>query len=91
MTSKPSPKFCDHCGLEISSEEKYKVQFTKAGTKQGEFIKCTTKADMCHPCFLIVCKNGLKPIWVTMQKLPNGSWAEKPEVIQKPQEVLATT
>ena len=82
MTSKPSPKFCDSCGLEIASEEKYKIQFTKAGTRQGEFIKCVTKGDMCHPCFLVICKNGLKPEWVIMQKLPDGTWAEKVPVIQ---------
>ena len=82
MTSKPSPKFCDSCGLEIASEEKYKIQFTKAGTKQGEFIKSMTKGDMCHPCFLLVCKNGYKPQWVTMMKTQSGSWVEKPPVIQ---------
>ena len=46
---------------------------------------------MCHPCFLLQCKNGLVPKWVTMQKLPDGTWAEKPEVIQASQQVLQET
>ena len=31
-------------------------------------LKATPKADVCHPCFLEVCKTGFKPVWQTWKK-----------------------
>ena len=48
--------------------QEYTAQFSQKG------------ADMCHPCFLEVCKTGFKPVWKT-RKLNDetGKWDEVEE------------
>ena len=75
MTSKQTPRVCDFCATDIMSEMKYTLQLSQRGGIKGKFVKCDNNADMCHDCFLKICKNGFKPKWVTLVKGQDGKWA----------------
>tara|TARA_R100001143_G_C3273533_1_gene93320 strand:- start:286 stop:540 length:255 start_codon:yes stop_codon:yes gene_type:complete len=83
MTRPKIQNICDFCGKEIAIDsQEYSVEFGQKGISQvpaRKFVKAKG-ADMCHPCFLNVCKNGYKPIWKT-RKLndESGKWEEVDE------------
>ena len=82
MTRQRQPIICDFCGKEIESQMRYSLQFNQTNTEKpsakGSFITSSSKADMCHPCFLEVCKNGYKPKWVRKVKDENtGKWSDQ--------------
>jgi hypothetical protein len=75
MTRKYVPAVCDLCATDIESEMKYGFDVTQKNGVRGTFVKCSNSADMCHPCFIKICKNGFKPIWIKGVKNPNtGIW-----------------
>ncbi len=84
MTSKIVPRICDFCAKDITSEEKYTAQMQKRHVK-GDFDEptmdqCKLKADMCHPCFLEICKNGFEPKWqLIVAPDHGGKWITKEE------------
>ena len=84
MTRKLVPAVCDLCAKDVVTEMKYTMQISQKGGGRGKFVKCDNSADMCHDCFLEICKNGFKPKWVTLIKNPQtGKWD-----IQDPQTKL---
>ena len=81
MTRQSMPSICDFCGKEIHTEMEYKLQISQKGKKgtKGKFIKAQNNADMCHVCFLEVCKNGYKPDWIALVKNEEtGKWDMAP-------------
>ena len=66
MTRPKIQNICDFCGKEIAIDaQEYTAEFSQKGAGRGKFVKATPKADVCHPCFLEVCKTGFKPVWQT--------------------------
>ena len=87
MTRQKQPIICDSCAKEISSQMRYSLQFNQTNAEKpsskGSFITSSSKADMCHPCFLEVCKNGYKPKWVRKVKNEDtGKWSDEELVEQ---------
>ena len=77
MTRQIMPSVCDGCAKEIKSGEHYSIQFSKKNQGKGNFVKCSNNADMCHTCFMKMCKNGFKPLWIKLQKDDvTGKWVE---------------
>jgi hypothetical protein len=75
MTRKIVNPVCDLCGLDVLSEQRYRMDINQTGNGKGKFVKCSNSADMCHTCFLNICKNGFKPQWVTLVKNDvTGKW-----------------
>ena len=81
MTSKIVPRTCDLCGKDVTSEKKYRAQINERTSKgdysEATIVKCKNDADMCHGCFLEICKNGYEPKWVKIVKNDEGrspSW-----------------
>jgi len=85
MTRKLVPRTCDNCGLDIEiGTMNYKLQISQRGGTKGKFVKADNDADMCHPCFLNMGKNGYKPKWATMQKNPDtNKWETLPEPVDQ--------
>ena len=88
MTSQKMPRICDFCAKPIVNGKEYKTQISERNsevTKKGQFVKVKNEADMCHNCFMNICKNGFKPKWVLLEKveLDNGKsvWQEKEDFI----------
>ena len=81
MTRPKILNICDFCGKEIAIDaQEYTAQFSQKGAGKGKFVKASNKADICHPCFLEVCKTGYKPDWVTLRKNDeSGKWEEVDE------------
>ena len=82
MTRQKQPIICDIDGKEISSAMKYSLQVNQTNTEKpstkGSFVTSTTKLDICHACFLEICKNGYKPKWVKKVKDENtGKWSDQ--------------
>ena len=80
MTRPKIQNICDFCGKEIAIDaQEYSVEFGQKNVGRGKFVKAKG-ADMCHPCFLEVCKTGFKPVWKT-RKLNDetGKWDEVEE------------
>jgi len=82
MTRQKQPIICDSCAKEISSQMRYSLQFNQTNAEKpsskGSFITSSSKADMCHPCFLQICTNGYKPKWVRKVKDENtGKWSDE--------------
>ena len=76
MTSKKTPRICDFHGGDIESEESYRLQISKR-TQKGDFpeatmVQCDHDADMCHGCFLEICKNGFEAKWKQLVKPDHG-------------------
>ena len=96
MTRQKLPDLCNFCAKEINTEQQYTLEaFDGRSTwfnTKGERTKAKSKLDMCHACFLEVCKNGFKPNWVTEIKNPNyvagSKEADKKYSIEKPQPVV---
>ena len=86
MTSKITPRTCDFCAKDITSEKKYRAQINER-SKKGDYaeatiVKCKNDADMCHGCFLEICENGYKPEWIHVVKNDEGRtplWLNKDE------------
>ncbi len=77
MTRKVVNPVCDFCSQEVTTEQRYRTDINQSGNGKGKFVKCSNSADMCHNCFLEVCKNGFKPVWVTLVKNDvTGKWEE---------------
>jgi len=69
MTRPKIQNICDFCGKEIAIDaQEYTAEFSQKGAGRGKYVKATPKADVCHPCFLEVCKTGFKPVWQTWKK-----------------------
>jgi len=69
MTRPKIQNICDFCGKDIAIDaQEYTAEFSQKGAGRGKFVKATPKADVCHPCFLEVCKTGFKPVWQTWKK-----------------------
>ncbi len=76
MTSKIQPRTCDFCGHDIESEKAYRAQISER-TKKGDYkeptmVQCDRDADMCHTCFLEICKNGFEAKWKQIVKPDHG-------------------
>ena len=90
MTRKIVNPICDLCALEVKSEQKYRFDISQTGHGKGKFVKCSNSADMCHECFLKICRNGFKPLWIELLKNDQtGKWEEnknqrEPEYETKP-------
>ena len=83
MTSKTVPRTCDFCAKDITSEKKYRAQISERTAKgdypEATIVKCKNDADMCHGCFLEICKNGYEPKWIHIVKNDEGyepSWLD---------------
>ncbi len=75
VTRKVVNPTCDLCSLEVTTEQRYRMDINQTGTGKGKFVKCSNSADMCHTCFLKICTNGFKPIWITLVKdEATGKW-----------------
>ena len=82
MTSKKVLKTCDFCAKDIKSEIEYSLKVSQRPTvyKKGVLVKADKDADMCHECFMKICKNGYKPEWTTLVKDPvTEKWNEVDE------------
>ena len=44
----------------------------KGDYNEATIVKCKNDADMCHGCFLEICENGYKPLWVKIVKNDEG-------------------
>ena len=77
MTRKVVNPICDLCALDVVSEQRYRMDINQTGTGKGKFVKCSNSADMCHNCFMNICKNGFKPVWITLVKNDQtGKWEQ---------------
>jgi len=76
MTRPPVQNICDFCGKKIPVDsQEYTVQFSQKGAGRGKFVKAQNKADVCHACFLEICKTGYKPNWIVLKKNDEtGKW-----------------
>ncbi len=104
MTRQKLPDICNICGKNIESEKQYCMEAfegrsTWFNAKQ-ERTKAKNKIDVCHPCWLSICKTNYKPDFIVEIKNPNyvaGSkdlnkkyTIVKPEPDTPKQEELAT-
>jgi len=76
MTRKVVNPICDLCAKEVTSEQRYRMDINQTGHGKGKFVKCSNSADMCHDCFLNICRNGFKPNWVQLIKNDQGKWEQ---------------
>ena len=75
MTRKQVNPICDLCAQEVKSEQRYRMDINQTGHGKGRFVKCSNSADMCHECFLKICQNGFKPLWIELVKNEQtGKW-----------------
>ena len=73
MTRTRNPDRCDFCGKNIDSGDtqycmevyRGRTSFSRGDLTQGKNM------DMCHKCFLEVCKQGYEPKWETTIMNPN--------------------
>ena len=71
MTRQKLPDKCDLCGKEISSETQYVMEAYQGKNTFGDIrIRAKSKLDVCHPCWLEICKNGYMPNFVKELKNP---------------------
>ena len=79
MTKVKTPVTCDFCAKQIQSQMRYTVQMNQVdeekASEKGSFVTLKNKADMCHTCFLNICKNGFVPKWIRKIRDPiTGQW-----------------
>ena len=70
MTKPKIPFTCDIHGGEIETEKRY---IFEVYDERGSWAKVQTKAeniDVCHKCFLDICKQGYEPKWKSTIKNP---------------------
>ena len=72
MTRAKIPDTCDLHGGEITTEKQYCFEVYEGRTSfsRGDQTKATNM-DVCHKCFLDICKQGYKPNWKTTIINPN--------------------
>ena len=71
MTRQKLPDKCDLCGKEITSEMQYCSEWYQGrSTFQSPRTRLKELLDCCHPCFIEICKNELKPTWIKENKNP---------------------
>ena len=71
MTRQKLPDKCDLCGKEIASEMQYVMEAYQGKNTFGDLrIRAKSKLDVCHPCWLEICKNGYKPNFIKELKNP---------------------
>ena len=71
MTRQKLPDKCDLCGKEISSEMQYVMEAFQGKNTFGDIrVRAKTRLDVCHPCWLEICKNGYQPNFIKELKNP---------------------
>ena len=70
MTRQKKPDLCDLCGKEIASETQYMFRVSEKHPWGSALVTEGANMDVCHPCFLEICKQGYKPKWKYLQKNP---------------------
>ena len=69
MTRQKLPDICNFCGKDIESEMQYCMEIIQGRSILPQIrTKAKTLADMCHPCFMEIAKNGFKPNWLKEQR-----------------------
>ena len=99
MTKPNIPYTCDLHGGEINTEKQYLFEVYEGKSSFGKERVKGSNMDICHKCFMDICKQGYVPNWKYSIKNPlwvkggkEAYWLDKPETdVHIGQEELVTT